>query len=206
MKILVFGATGKTGGLVVERALAKGHEVSVLARDMNKFKTPAVKVILGDATTPDDVRRAVWGQDAVIDTIGGTTPYKTTELERMSARNLIDAMRATGVRRLVVVSMMGIGESRAQAPFWYRSLLMPTFLRGSTKDKTAMEEEVKASGLEYVIVRPPILKDDPPTGNVRVIGPGATGHAITRADLAEFLVEQVETDANLGRAVTVVNN
>ena len=205
MKILVLGAGGKTGGLVVQQALAQGHAVTVLVRDAGKYNGANVTVQQGDATNAGDVQRAVQGQDAVIDTIGGTTPYKATTLERTAARNVIAAMRAEGVQRLIVVSMMGIGESRAQAPFWYKYLLMTTFLRGSTRDKTAMEEAVQTSGLAYVIARPPILKDGAATGSVKVIGAGETGHAITRADLAEFLVAQVGTDAYVGRAVTVVN-
>jgi uncharacterized protein YbjT (DUF2867 family) len=186
MKVLVFGASGKTGGLVMKRALAMGHEVTVLVRDASKFNVLGVNVVAGDATKHDDVLRAVKGQDAVIDTIGGTTPYKTTQLESTSVRNMIEAMKAEGVRRLIVVSMMGLGESREQAPAWYRYLLMTTFLRGSTEDKGAMEELVKASGLDYVIARPPILKDGAATGSVKVLGTGETGHAITRADLAIF--------------------
>lgn len=206
MKILVLGATGKTGGQVVERALRRGHTVTVLVRDAARFTKPGVRVLVGDATRAADVLSAVRGQDAVIEAIGGTTPYKATTLERTALANVIAAMRAEDVRRLVVVSMMGVGDSRAQAPFWYRYLLMPTFLHGSTADKEAKEAAVMASGLEYVIARPPILKDGPPTGRVLVLGAGKTGHAITRADLAEFLVEQVETAAYVGRAVTVVNS
>jgi uncharacterized protein YbjT (DUF2867 family) len=206
MKVLVFGATGKTGSLVVEDALAKNHQVSVLVRDANHLKKNEVRVLVGDATNPEDVMKAMNGQDAVIDTIGGTTPYRTTRLESTSARNIIDAMRAKGTRRLIAVSMMGLGESRAQAPLWYKHLLMTTFLRGSTRDKAAMEDAVKASGLDYVIVRPPILADDSPTGSVRVLGSGAIGHKITRADLANFLVDQLASNDHLGQSVTVVNS
>lgn len=74
------------------------------------------------------------------------------------------------------------------SPWWYRSLMVPTFLRESTADKTAMEAEVRGSGLEWVIVRPPILNDGAATGSVRVLGESETGHGITRADLAEWLV------------------
>jgi putative NADH-flavin reductase len=205
MKVLVLGATGKTGALVLERALQQGHEVTVLVRDPAKIRNTGVRVVQGDTTRPSDVLKAMAGQDAAIDTIGGTAPYKETNLETRSAENLIAAMRAVGARRLIVVSMMGIGESAAQAPSWYRYLLMTTFLRGSTPDKTAMEHAVMASGLEYVIARPPILKDDAATGSYRILEPGETGHAITRADLADFLVEQLGPAALLGRAVTVVN-
>jgi uncharacterized protein YbjT (DUF2867 family) len=204
MKVLVFGATGKTGRLVVERAMAKGHAVTVLVRDASRFHRTGVRVLMGDATNLAEVLAAMKGQDVVVDTIGGTKPYKAQELERRAARVIIDAMRMERVRRLIVVSMMGLGESRMQAPWWYRTLLMRTFLRGSSPDKEAMERLVRASGLEYVIVRPPILKDEPATGKVTVLE-GGTGHSITRGDLSEFLVEQVTNDAYVGRGVTVVN-
>jgi nucleoside-diphosphate-sugar epimerase len=206
MKVLVVGASGKTGRLVVERALAKGHEVTVLVRDAGVFRQENVRVVEGDATSQEDVLKAVEGNEAVIDTIGGRTPYKDTTLERTSAHNIIDAMRAKNVRRLIVISMMGLGSSKDQTPFWYEYLLMPTFLRGSTKDKTALEDEVSGSGLEYVIARPPLLTDHPATGSVTVLDSGETGHQITRADLANFLTDQLESNDYLGRAVTVVNS
>jgi len=205
MNVLIFGGTGKTGSLAVERATIKGHTVTVLVRDPLKFKVPNVRVLTGNATNPSDVLAAMRGQHAVIETIGGTTPWKSVTLETDSIHAIIHAMQEENVRRLISVSMMGIGDSRAQSPFWYRSLLMPTFLHGSTADKTNKEAAITADHVEYVIVRPPILKDTPATGHVRILAPNATGHTITRADLANFLVDQLETDANLNRAVTVVN-
>ena len=206
MNVLVLGASGKTGSLVVERALAKGYAVTALVRDEGKLDIKdKVRVVNGDATIAGDVLKAVEGADAVIDTIGGSAPYKDTTLERSACHNVIEAMKARNVRRLVVISMMGIGSSSEQTPFWYEHLLMPTFLRGSTKDKTAMESEVDGSGLDFVIARPPVLKDDLATGSVKVLAPGETGHQITRADLAQFLVDQLESDQYLGQAVTVVN-
>jgi hypothetical protein len=114
-------------------------------------------------------------------------------------------MHEERVSRLISVSMMGIGNSISQAPFWYRFLLMPTFLHGSTRDKTEKEAAITSDHVDYVIVRPPILKDDPATGKVHLLHNGAKGHAITRSDLANFLVDQLEVDTNLNRAVTVVN-
>lgn len=206
MKVLVFGATGKTGSLVVEYSLARGHEVTVLVRDASTYKQDNVRVVAGDATNLEDVLKAVEGNEAVIDTIGGSTPYKDTTLERTAAHNIVEAMHAKGVRRLIVISMMGLGTSREQAPFWYEHLLMTTFLRGSTRDKAALEEEVSKSALDFVIARPPILKDAPATGSVTVLDGHEKGHEITRADLAKFLVDQLESDEYLGRAVTVVNS
>ncbi len=212
MKVLVFGANGKTGEKVVEAALRKGHHVTVFVRDAGKIGADStlmdrrVDIATGDATNPTDVRKAMLGQEAVIDAIGGASPYKDTELERSAVHAILGCMEEAGVKRLVVVSMMGIGDSVEEAPFWYRRLMMPTFLRGATKDKTAMEEEVKAHGVEFVIARPPLLTDGEATGSVKVIEQGETGHKITRADLAEWMVAQLGSDAFVGQAVTVVNS
>ena len=115
-------------------------------------------------------------------------------------------MQTESVRRLVVISMMGIGDSAEQAPFWYEHLMKPTLLRGATKDKTAMESEVNTSGLDFVIARPPVLTDDPATGSIKLVDKESKGHKITRADLAQFLVDQLSNDQNLGQAVVVTNS
>ena len=206
MKVAVFGAGGKTGTLVVERALAAGHTVTVFVHDAAQYSRRDVRVIAGDAGDPVAVRKAVTGQDAIIDTIGGKTPYKDTNLERTAAQNIVDAMHSENVRRLIVVSMMGIGESKNQAPFWYEHLLMPTFLRGADKDKTAMESAVQSSGLDFVIARPPILTEDSATGSITIVPHDHKGHKITRADLAQFLVDQLTDNQHIGKAVTVANS
>ena len=205
MNVLVLGAGGKTGDLVVERALAAGHTVTAFVHDHTSSQPAGVRRIVGDVECPETVSDALTGHDAVIDAIGGKTTYKATGLESMAARNVVDAMRAQGARRLVVVSMMGVGESSAQAPFWYEFLLGPTMLRGVKQDKARMESVVTGSGLDYVIARPPLLTDDPAEGCTLVVAPDATGHKITRADLAQFLVDQLTCDDYLGQAVVVAN-
>jgi uncharacterized protein YbjT (DUF2867 family) len=211
MKVLIFGGSGKTGSLVVDRAIEKGHEVTVLVHDVAKFAEHRpltdrrIAVMTGDATNPTDVRAAMQGQEAVIDTIGGTSPYKTVHLEADAAKVILECMKEVGAKRLIVVSAMGVGESAEQSPFWYRYLMMPTFLRGSTKDKAAMEAEVGSQGIDYVIARPAILSDAQPDGTLHVISEVETGHKTIRGDLAEWLVQQLESDTYLGQAVTVVN-
>ena len=206
MKVIVFGAGGKTGSLVVDRALTAGHTVTVFVHDASQQPHSGVSVVSGDAQDKDAVRSAISGQNAVIDAIGGKTPYKTTDLESGAAQNIIAAMQSEGVRRLIVISMLGVGDSAEQTPFWYEHLLKPTFLHGATKDKTAMESEVSSSGLEFVIARPPILTDDAATGSVKVVREGEKGHKITRADLAQFLVDQLSNDQYLGQAVVIANS
>ena len=212
MQVTVIGAAGKTGKLVVEQALAAGYTVTALVRDTGELApAPGLHVLVGDATELTPVSQAVAGSSAVIDCIGGKTPYKHTELERNVAGTIVAALREPPTAaalpvRLIAISMMGIGDSQAQTPFWYEYLLIPTFLRGSTPDKTAMEAEVRGSGIPYVLVRPPLLTEDAATGSVKVLGEGDTGHKITRADLAKFLVQQVANDTYLGKAVTVANS
>ena len=205
MNVLVVGAGGKTGNLVVDRALAAGHTVTAFVHSPD-YTPPGVRVIVGDAGNATDVRNAVSGQDAVIDTLGGKTPYKATELETSGARNLVSAMQTEGVRRLVVVSMMGMGDSAEQAPFWYEHLLLPLYLRGAREDKAGMESQVQSSGLDFVIARPPLLSDDPAHGSYAVVPAGTEAHKITRADLASFLVDQLQSNAHLGQAIVVANS
>ena len=207
MKILVIGAAGKTGAAFVEQALVAGHQITAFVHNAAEYTQPNVRVIAGDATDPAKINEAVAGQDAVVDTLGGKTPYKDTTLETDTARTVLTAMRSHAVRRFLVISVLGEGESRANASFVYQHLLMPTFLRGAMKDKAAMESEVAASDLDWTIVRPPILTDDAPTGNIRVYEAteGDTAHKITRADVAKFLLDQLTSPQYFHQAITIAN-
>ena len=209
MKIVVFGASGKTGEQIVKRAIADGYKVTAFVHDAEKFEQPEGTVhadlAIGDVNDAAMVSAAVAGQDAVIDAIGGKTPYKETDLETNAAATILHAMEKHGVKRLIAISMLGIGDSKEQAPFWYAHLMQPTYLRGATRDKEAMEEEIRSSGVDFILVRPPLLTDGEATGSVKVIESDATAHKITRADLARFIVDQLRSDVYVNQAVTVVN-
>ena len=208
MNVLVIGAAGKTGKAVVEQAVAAGHQVTAFVHTANGYKVPDVRVIEGDATASADMDAAVLGQDAVLNAIGGKTPpYKATTLEASAADTIIASMQRTGVRRLVVTSMLGVGESKANVPL-YERFLVSTFLRGEDKDKSAMEAAVERSGLDWVILRPPFLTNGSAKGNVRVFSAeaGEKAHTITRADLASFMLAQLSGDEHLHQAVTIANN
>ena len=208
MKVLVIGAAGKTGSAVVEKAVAAGHQVTAFVRKAADYKGPAgVRVVEGDAADRGAMDAAVAGQEAVLDTIGGKTPYKETTLESSAAEAIIAAMQHHAVRRLVVTSMIGVGDSTANASI-YERLLVAVVMRGADKDKTAMENAVEASGLDWVILRPAILNDDPAQGHVQVFRPetGEKANKITRADLAAFMVTQLTTDEHLRQVVTIANS
>ena len=206
MRVLIIGAAGKTGRAVVEQAKAAGYQVTAFVRNANEYDVVDVRSIEGDATDPATMEAAVAGQDAVIDTIGGKTPYKTTTLESSAASVIIAAMQRQGVRRLVATFMLGEGESEKNAPFYIR-LLVLTFLRGAKRDKAALESAIESSDLDWVILRPAILNDDPATGHVQVFDAqaGEKAHSITRTDLARFMVAQLDSDTYIHQAVTIAN-
>ena len=210
MKVLVIGAAGKTGRLVVDRALAAGYSVKALVHDTAVLAdapfSDGVQITQGDVHDAGTVHAAIAGCDAVIDTLGGKKPFLRTNTEESAARVVLTAMKERQVRRLIVISVLGAGDSGTHASFWYEHLLLPTFLRGALPDKNGMEAAVMGSGLEWVIVRPPMLSDDEPVGSVNVVKEHEIAHKVTRADLAQFLVDQVESDAHLGTAVVIANS
>lgn len=209
MKVLVLGAGGRTGRAVVEQAVGAGHQVTAFVHHAGDYGGPAgVTVAEGDATDADSVAAAVAGHDAVIDTVGGTTPYKSRiTLERDVAKAVVAAMQRYAVRRLLVTSSLGVGDSVSHATVVLR-ILLKTFLRGATADKAVMERAVEASALDWTIARPAILNDDAGTGDVRVFNSATDGkaHKITRADLAAWLVAQLESTEHVHRAVTVATS
>lgn len=206
MKVLVVGAAGKTGRAVVEQAVKAGHDVTAFAHTDEGYDVTGVEVRTGDASDATVMEAAVMGQDAVIDTVGGKTPYRHTTLETSVATAIVAAMQRHGARRLIVTSAVGVGDSMANIPFSTK-VVVRTFLRGSTADKARMESAVRGSGLDWVITRPAILNEKPATGDVRVFSSGSRdmAQAITRADLAAFLVAQLTSDEHLRKTVTLAN-
>jgi uncharacterized protein YbjT (DUF2867 family) len=210
MNVLVIGAGGKTGALVVERALADGHGVMALLHSSDGEEKhplpPQVRVVYGDVHDPAAVRDAMAGCDAVIETLGGKTPFLKTDLESSAARVVLAAMHEIGAKRIVAISVLGAGDSGQNAPYWYEHIFLPTFMHGALPDKNAMEAAVKSSGVEWVLVRPPFLSDSEPTGLVKVFAGDDVAHKITRGDLAQFLVDQLISDTHVGQAVVVANS
>ena len=207
MKVLILGAGGKTGQLVMEKALKAGHEITALLHEAkpDEHYPAAVRVVHGDARNPTRLDQVMAGQDAVIDVIGGTKPYLETDLESGTAKVVVDVMKRNQVKRLIVVSAMGVADSVTHASFFYEHLLMPLFLGGIMRDKARMEDVVEHSGIDFVIVRPPLLKDSDETGQIHTVTGEDKAHTITRGDLAQFLVDQLASDQYVGQQVTIAN-
>jgi putative NADH-flavin reductase len=153
---------------------------------------------------PAAVREAVGGQDAVLSAIGAGAGRTT--LREDGTRNIVDAMEAAGVRRLISLSSLGVGESRANLGFFTKHVIVGLFLRHAFADHERQEAVVRRSGLEWTIVRPPHLKDGPRAGDYRH-GFEPTDRTIkgwiTRADVADFMLKQVADRAYVRQAVGV---
>lgn len=204
MKLAVFGATGGTGQQVVEQALAAGHTVVALVRDPARLAlgNPALTVKRGNVLEPEDVFNTVNGADAVVVSLGSTSNNPDGVVAKGTA-NVVAAMQKSGVARLLVVTSIGVGESKDQVPFAFKAL-MATVLRKAMQDKEEQEKIVKASGLDWTIVRPGGLTDGPRTGQYRYgIDPKITAGQVSRADVAEFILKELTDTQFLRKAPAI---
>lgn len=204
MKLAVFGATGGTGEQIVQQALAAGHTVAVLVRDSAKFKIRDARltVITGNVLTQADVDRTVADADAVVCTLGNTR-NNPEQVVTNGTRNIITAMRQKDIQRLIVVSSLGVGDSKGQVPFFFK-VVAATFLRKVMQDKEAQEKLVRASGLDWTLVRPGGLTDGPRTGVYQFgVDPTIKAGQVARADVADFVLRELERNEFIGLAPAV---
>jgi uncharacterized protein YbjT (DUF2867 family) len=211
-RVLVIGASRGIGLATVEALLAKGHDVRALARSARAIAIddPRLQKIDGDARDTAVIVRALDGVDAVVQSLGvdfgPQAVLKGTTLFSQSARALVDAMRAVGVKRLVAVTGFGAGDSRGHGGLLYNAVLFPLILKRVYDDKDIEEQIVKASGLEWTIVRPGVLTSGPATGRYQVLTDPATWRtgAIARADVADFLAREVTEAAYVGKTPVLI--
>jgi putative NADH-flavin reductase len=196
--LLVIGASRGIGLETVKRALEAGHLVRAFARGAASIPldVPALEKIAGDALDKMHVAAAVTGADAVVQSLGAAKGPQAilsgTTLFSQATRILIDAMRETGVRRLVTVTGLGAGDSRGHGSFLYDAILFPLILKRVYDDKDVQEQMIRASGLEWTIARPGLLTSGPVTGRTRAHADPKDWRAgaISRADVADFLVRE----------------
>jgi len=202
--ILVLGATGGTGRLIVSEAQARGYDVTVLVRSAEKAgDLKGARLVTGDARDADALRAALKGQDAVVSALGTpASPFREVTLLSTATRALVEAMEAEQVSRLVAITGIGAGESRGHGGFAFDRLIYPLLLRHVYADKNRQEAIVRASGLDWVLVRPAMLNDKPGRGDVRALEDLSRfrGGTISREDVARFVLNQIEADQWLGRS------
>ena len=198
MRVVVIGATGRTGRLVVAELLRRGHEATALVRDPNKLDqglAGRVRVVTGDSRDPTVLATLIEGADAVISALGPTNKEPT--LHQDTAAALSTVMRTSGVHRFIGISGAGIdvpGDDKA-----LRDKVISTLIRRLggkvVADKPAEHRVWADTDLNWTLVRPPRLRDGPPTGRIEHDAHRSTrSTAMTRGDLAVFLADVLDRD------------
>lgn len=211
MKLVIFGATGATGQELLKQALAAGHEVTALARNPAKLEAQAgLRVMKGNALDAEAVGGAIAGQAAVITALGARSLSDATLLPE-SMKHILAGMKQHGVRRLIVTGASGtMPQAEERLSPMKRGvvrLVKATLLRRPFASQTAMQAMVRASDVEWTIVQPPRLLNTPGRGRVRVDGEAlpVNGVVIPRADVARFMLAQLESGEWVGRDVYVAS-
>jgi uncharacterized protein YbjT (DUF2867 family) len=216
LKVVVFGANGRTGRAVLLTLAVAGHQVTGFARDPAQVPShPGVTPIAGDALNPADVAAAVAGHDAVVVCLGdssnpvalmlGARRSTPPNICEVGTANVIAAMKATSVKRLLCVTAYGVGETRERLTTAFRVWFLVLRLGEQLADKERQEHVVRASGLDWTLVQPVGLTDGAYTGRWLA---SATGdrrkRSISRVDLAAFIVDTLTAGArHLHEAVVV---
>ena len=212
-KLLVIGASRGIGLETVKAALRAGHSVRALARSAANIpiQNAGLDKVSGDALDSDTVRNALEDVEAVIQTLGvDVSPraiFEHTTLFSQSTRILVDAMKAAGVKRLIVVTGLGAGDSRGHGGLLYDAVVFPLLLKRVYDDKDVQEWIIRSSGLDWTIVRPGLLTNRPATGRYRVLTASKDWRfgAISRADVADFLVRQIDDRALIGTTPLLIS-
>ncbi len=209
MRLVVLGATGGTGRAVVERGLDTGHDVVAAARHPERVELehPRLQKIAADVMEPDSLDPAFRGAGAIVDCVGVSNPMvarEGTKLYSIGTENVLGAMERTGRRRIIAVSSAGVGP-RKGAPVLYKLVVRPFFLEPAYEDMRVMERLLEESGLDWTVVRPPQLTEDPfrPGYRVQADMDFDHDHPLPRACLAHFLVDEAATPRFVRHVVAI---
>ena len=207
MRFLIFGATGGTGQQLVSQALDRGDEVTAFVRTPGKMTLthPRLRKVQGDITDAESIRRAVPGHTAVLSALG-TKSFKATTVLSDALNEIIAAMQASNMKRLIWQSSIGVGETRGQLGPLYNWFLVPVLLRHTFDDKERQEAILRTSPLEWVIVQPGSLTNGPLTKKYRagrdVCRDRRLPH-ISRADVAHFMLNEAAHPAHVRQSVAL---
>ena len=209
MRVLIIGASKGIGLETTRQALEAGHIVRAFARSAASIDLsgPKLEKVPGDALKSQDVEAALTGMDLVIQTLGvGLRDlFRPVTLFSEATRVLIAAMQAHGVERLISVTGFGAGDSRASISCLQRVPFQLMFGR-AYEDKSVQERLIKDSGLEWTIVRPGVLTGGRRTRNFKILADPSKWRngMISRADVADFLVQQIEDRTYVRQAPVLV--
>lgn len=204
-RILLYGATGRTGGLIVAYALQKGYAVTALVRNPDKLvvKSDHLTVIRGLPTNLADVRRAMQGCDGVISTLSALSEAEAFSRKKIPAphtlettmRNTITSMSELGIKRIVTLSSIGASESWPYAPWYMRLAIKLTNFKITFADHAGQETLLRKSALDWTIARPVALNDNEQLGELVVsYEKTPSPFKMSRRQLAKFMVDCLEQE------------
>ncbi len=208
VRVLIVGATGGTGRLLVAQALERGFSVTALVRNPSRLRLThqRLSVVQGNVLDANSVDTAMRGQDAVLSALGHRRYVYPTRIQSDGTMNVLRAMARHGVRRFVCMSSLGIGDSAGRLGLLYTFFVIPVILPFYFWDKTRQEQAIAASGLDWTIVRPGALTNGRARGRVRHgtrVGSFVWTLSVPRADVAAFMIDQIASSAYLRTAVGV---
>ena len=205
MKIVIFGATGKTGSLLVEQALAKGHQVTAYVRNPQsiKIENKNLKIVVGNLTETLKLKDALAGAEACFSTLGGNSLTKRSPELVLGIDNIVRVAEQEVVPKFIYLSSFGAGDSKKLMPAVMRFFVVDLMLRVPLADHNLNEQRIMSSKLHWTIVRPGGLNDKPLTGSfnhgTEKFKQGKT--SISRADVAAFMLKQLEDSTYSKKAV-----
>lgn len=203
MKLAVIGASRGIGYELLCLALQQGHEVTALVRNTATLKVsdPCLNIVQGDVLDPIATPKVVSGQDAVCICVGIGPTRKPVDVFSRGTENVLAAMKHTPEQKLVAVTGIGAGDSKGHGGFLYDKIFNPLFLATIYADKDRQEALIKASGSQWLIVRPGALTNGRLTGIYRTLTNlnGITAGRISRRDVADFILKQLATPSFFGQ-------
>jgi uncharacterized protein YbjT (DUF2867 family) len=210
MRLTIFGATGGAGRQLVEQALAAGHQVVAFVRNPSKLATrhERLTIVQGELADQAAIERAVSGADAVISVLGPRGGSEGKPITR-GMQNILAAMKQQDVRRLIISSTPSASDPNDLPDPKFRALvaLVRLTMRAAYEEIVGVAEAVRKSDRDWTIVRVSMLNDNPGSGKVRVgyLGKGEVGVRISRADMAGFMLKQVQDTGYLRQAPVISN-
>jgi len=208
MKLIIFGATGTVGIHLLKQALQQGYDVTAFARNPEKLKGLSranLKIFKGDILNPKDTEDAIHNHDAVLCALGDGNKGK---IRAAGTKNIITAMQRKGIRRLVCQTTMGLGESQGNLNFFWKHIMFGLLLKKAFQDHQVQEQYLLDSDLDFTIVRPSAFTDGEVTRNYKIGFDGSykkLNLKISRADVADFMLQQLDNKEYLKSAVSISN-
>jgi len=215
MKILLLGATGRTGKCIIEAAQKRGHQISAIARNSEMLKNYQIDITKGTPYDPITVEKAIQGCEAVINTLNvsrtSDNPWAPLaapmDMISMSAANALKSMEKSGIKRFVTLSTIGAGRSWKTAPGILKFIVSISNLKYAFRDHGKQEEILENSAIDYTICRAPMLSSE--ILNTKVVATPEkekpASRVLSRHSAAEFFLDIIENNEFIRETISIAN-